>query len=437
MAKARKVPSAAVAGAITTGAVMAGGAILGEVIRSQLVAPTRARTLLDTTVQFTARGTVILPGVHKSWAPIMGLRTARSVYRLGPLPKEIDPSRTSGCERTFTKIFGPDEPPGTYGARFYTYHWFTAQDAGLVEEYITVPTPYGSAPAKIWKAPQSKNQDTWVIGVHGRAAVHEELLRHAVITCSRGLPFMAMSYRNDQVGGPHTDGVSRLGATEWEDLDWAIRQAQHMGAKRIILLGASQGASLVAFWLARATDNPDMLVCDPSQVIGIILDSPLIRGTSALRAAIHSSGVPSGIDKIVTMAASGWMGVRGPQRMITVDHLPLLEQTDMPTLLFVGKKDTMIRPGPAIELADAAHVTSIVSEMGEHVEIYNEEEERYTEVMAAWLQKVTEPAHLVGPLTRSLDDLPPFSPTETDEETDTPVNLRDLETEQIITSEDA
>ena len=61
MTNEQKTPAMAIAGALTTGAVLAGGMILTEVIRNQVVAPTRAKTLLDTTVQFTPRGTVILP----------------------------------------------------------------------------------------------------------------------------------------------------------------------------------------------------------------------------------------------------------------------------------------------------------------------------------------------------------------------------------------
>ncbi|WP_336249047.1 hypothetical protein [Stomatohabitans albus] len=427
MGKRRRQSSIALAGAITTGALVASGMVLGEVIRSQVVAPTRARTLLDTTVQFTARGTVILPGVHKSWTPLTGIRTARSVYRLGPLSEPVDPSRTSGCERPVTRMFGPEEAPGTYGARFYTYQWFSAKEAGLNERFEAVPTPYGTAPAKIWTAPQVAQQsDTWVIGVHGRSAVHEELLRMATISCSRGFPFMAISYRNDQVGGPHTDGVSRMGSTEWEDLDWAIRHAQQSGAKRVILLGASQGASLIGYWLAKAKTDPDALVSNPSGIAGVILDSPLIRGSAALRAAIHSSGVPSGVDRFLTMATSGWMGVRGPQHVITVNHLNTFKTSNLPTLLFVGMKDTMMSPEPALRLSKADHVTSVIDDQAEHVEVYNESEETYTEVMAAWLEHIADPIYHPSAPVRSGDHLPPFTPDETDDSSN-------LETEQIVT----
>lgn len=431
MTNERKMPGAAIAGALTTGAALAGGMIMSEVIRNQVVAPTRARTLLDITVQFTARGTVILPGTHKSWTSLMGLRTARAIYRLGPVPEPIDPTRSSGCEREYTRISGPAEPPGTYGARFYTYQWYTAEDAGLKETTHTIPTPFGLAPAKLWQAPQAMDNDTWVIGVHGRSAVHEELLRMAVITCNRGFPFLAVSYRNDQVGGPHTDGVSRMGATEWEDLDWAIKYALQHGAKRVILLGASQGASLVAYWLAHAQANPEQLVSDPESTIGIILDCPLIQGSGALRATLTDSGFPSGFDKLFTMAASGWMGVRGPRKVVTVNHLPALKACKLPILLFAGLKDTMIRPEAALELSHSPHVTTLVHDDAEHIEVYNEDEEMYTEIMAAWLQKLTEP-------------LPPFTPSAAATATpprpvdDEPsAELAHFKTEQIIPGEDA
>lgn len=430
MTNERKVPGVAIAGALTTGAALAGGMILSEVIRSQVVAPTRARTWLDTTVQFTARGTVILPGTHKSWAPLMGLRTARAMYRLGPVPEPVDPTRSTGCEREYTRIAGPAEPPGTYGARFYTYQWYTAEEAGLVETSHSIPTPFGIAPAKMWQAPQATNGDIWVIGVHGRSAVHEELLRMAVIACNRGFPFLAISYRNDQVGGPHTDGVSRMGTTEWEDVDWAIKYAQQHGAKRIILLGASQGASLVAYWLEHAQSNPDQLVCDSESVVGVILDCPLIRGSGALRAALNDSGFPNGLDRLFAVAASGWMGVRGPKKVVTVNHLPTLKACKLPILLYVGLKDSMMRPEAALELSHCAHVTTLVHDDAEHIEVYNEDEEMYTEIMAAWLQNVTEP-------------LPPFTPSAAATavpprpvDDDPSAELAHFKTEQIVPGED-
>ena len=431
MTNEQKTPAMAIAGALTTGAVLAGGMILTEVIRNQVVAPTRAKTLLDTTVQFTPRGTVILPGTHQAWAPLMGIRTARAVYRLGPLPETIDPTRATGCERAYTRIHGPEEPPGTYGARFYTYQWFSAQEAGLQETYATVPTPFGAAPAKLWRAPQAPMHDTWIIGVHGRSSIHESLLRMAMIGCGRGFPFMAMSYRNDHVGGPHTDGVSRMGTTEWEDLDWAIRYAQQHGAKRIILAGASQGASLVSFWLAQAATNPDRLVSDPSSVIGAIYDCPLVRGSGALRAAIHDSGVPTGLDKLVASAASGWMGVRGPRKVVTVDHLPFLKTVELPLLVFIGMKDTMIRPDAALALTNLPHVTALVNDHAEHVEVYNEDEDGYTEVMAAWLQKLTEP--LPPKVPSAAATAQPPRPVDDDPS----LEFAHFQTEQIVSGEDA
>lgn len=430
MTNERKVPGVAMMGALTTGAALAGGMILSEVIRNRVVAPTRARTWLDTTVQFTARGTVILPGVHKSWTPLMGLRTARAMYRLGPVPEPVDPDRAMGVEREYTRITGSAEPPGTYGARFYTYQWYTAEEAGLTEVIHSIPTPVGVAPAKLWQAPQAKPNDTWVIGVHGRSAVHEELLRMAMITCNRGFPFLAISYRNDQVGGPHTDGVSHMGITEWEDLDWAMKYASQHGAKRIILLGASQGGSLVASWIANAKAKPDELVSDPDSVIGIILDCPLIRGSGALQAALTDSGFPTGIDKFFTVAASGWMGVRGPKHVVTVDHLPTLQSTNLPILLYVGLKDSMIRPEAALELSHSSHVTTLVHDHAEHIEVYNEDEEMYTEIMAAWLQKLTEPLPTFTP-SAAATAVPP-RPVDDDPS----VELAHFKTEQIVSRED-
>lgn len=390
-AKAAKPSPLAIAGAVATGLVMAGGIVVSEIIRSQILAPTRARTILDTTVRFTDRGTVILPGDQRSWVPEVGLRTARSFYRLDAPLGEVDLTRTQDCERPVTLLTGPQDPPGTYGARYFTYGWTHAQQAGMDEQVVVISTPLGDAPAKLWTDPTRPQQDTWVIGVHGRGAIQEELLRHAKILTEAGHPFLAITYRNDQVGGPLSDGISHMGASEWEDVDHAIAYALTQGAKQVILLGASQGGSLIGYWLTAAMQEPSSLVSEPSKVVGLILDCPLIQVYGALSAAIHESGVPKYIDMAFAMAAVAWMTIRGPRQVVLVDHLPVLTTTDLPILIFLGLKDSMVSPDAGLELAQYPHVTSLIDEMAEHVENYNEDPEMVRALINEWVANLPKP----------------------------------------------
>src|SRR5262249_4859322 len=119
---------------------------------------------------------------------------------------------------------------------------------GLEFENVTIPARVGPLPA--WRIPG--HDSTWALFVHGRAATRAEVLRMLPAYRSLELPCLVLTYRND-VGAPRVDGGSyRLGATEWQDLEDAVRYAREQGARDVVLVGCSMGGGIVAQFLRRS-----------------------------------------------------------------------------------------------------------------------------------------------------------------------------------------
>ncbi|MEV0160693.1 hypothetical protein [Nonomuraea fuscirosea] len=128
---------------------------------------------------------------------------------------------------------------------------------GIGHTEIMVPTELGPAPA--WYVPGGS--DTWFVAVHGQNGLRKAELKILPVVHRLGLPFMAISYRNDEGAPPSPDGLLHLGDSEWRDLEAALRQARTMGARRFILYGTSMGCQIAGQFLARSP--PAGLPADP------------------------------------------------------------------------------------------------------------------------------------------------------------------------------
>lgn len=135
---------------------------------------------------------------------------------------------------------------------------------GIGYTEIMVPTELGPAPA--WYVPG--RGDTWVVAVHGQNGRRKAELKILPVVHELGLPFLDISYRNDEGAPPSPDGLLHLGDTEWRDLEAALRQAQAMGARRFVLYGTSMGGQIVGQFLSRSPLA--------TTVERVVLDAPMI-----------------------------------------------------------------------------------------------------------------------------------------------------------------
>jgi hypothetical protein len=170
---------------------------------------------------------------------------------------------------------------------------------GLDFTDVLVPGELGPLPA--WYLPGARA--TWVIAVHGVGATREQTLPVLPALHRFRLPVLVPSYRNDPGAPASPDGIGHLGATEWHDLDAAMRYAIGHGAARLVLYGWSSGAAMALRALHRSPTA--------GKVTGLILDSPVLDWRSTVTAAVRSRGLPSALTPLAVRAAEGRTGLRG------------------------------------------------------------------------------------------------------------------------------
>lgn len=194
---------------------------------------------------------------------------------------------------------------------------------GLDHADIDVPGELGSLPA--WFVPGAR--DTWVVAVHGLGTTREQALNLIGPLHARRVPVLALAYRGD-LGAPRPpDGLNHLGETEWRDVDAAIRYAVRYGARRVVLLGWSTGATMAL----RAAEHSPVR----EHIAGLVLDSPVLSWEATLRALARARRTPAPLLPLAVRAAQGRTGRYADRAAETTDP----DLLTVPTLIFHGPDD--------------------------------------------------------------------------------------------------
>ncbi|MFF7364096.1 alpha/beta hydrolase [Streptomyces sp. NPDC008125] len=288
------------------------------------------------TVHATAPGQVILTRSFASLRPGLWGLTGRDVHAVvGPVTEEPALSADTVVRRLERVTHGSLEPGTRVRATPEVHRGDPGTALGLVHHEVEIPGELGALPA--WYVPADRA--TWVIALHGIGTTREHTLNVTGFLNDLRLPVLALAYRND-AGAPRSpDGLDHLGASEWRDLDAAIRYALRYGAEKVVLLGWSTGATMA---LHACVDSALR-----DSVAGLVLDSPVMDWETTLRALAAARGVPSSLMPLAVRAAQGRTGLRGTP--LLQGRLPTVLR--VPTLIFHGPGDTLAPWGPSRELA--------------------------------------------------------------------------------------
>jgi uncharacterized protein len=241
---------------------------------------------------------------------------------------------------------------------------------GLSYDRVAFDGPLGQYPA--WFVPG--RDSTWVVYVHGRATSRAEGLRTLGVLSARGLPGLLATYRNDAGAPASADGLNRLGLTEWEDLEAAVRYALGHGARDVALSGYSMGGQVVLQFMARSPLA--------SRVRCVLLESPVLDWKVTLEGRARVMGVPQVGTALGRWAASVRAGIDWDQ----LDRVAHVERAGVPILLFHGVHDTFAPEWVSERFARRlpARVTLVRVQTGNHVEAWNADPTRYAAVLNAW-----------------------------------------------------
>ncbi|WAP52447.1 alpha/beta fold hydrolase [Arthrobacter sp. ATA002] len=137
-------------------------------------------------------------------------------------------------------------------------------------------------PAAPAEADAAKASGVWVIHVHGLGSSRSRCLRGVEAFAGLGFTSLIPSYRTSLDVAPEPE-PSHLGASEWRDIEAARHYAMDRGARRILFVGWSLGASIALRTIAQAGD---------SSTAGAVLVSPALDWPAIISAQLRGMGFP-------------------------------------------------------------------------------------------------------------------------------------------------
>jgi uncharacterized protein len=254
------------------------------------------------------------PGGHGTTGPVTASGTRFVTRRLSDVTGGLAVGQQAGIEP------GPytGDPLAALGIQYAT---------------VRVPTPLGGMPA--WQI--TGRRSTWVILIHGLGGNRADTLAVIPTLHTLGFPILAITYRNDAGAPSSPDHQSHLGATEWHDVDAAVRYATGHGASGVVLFGYSLGAAMA---MVTAEDS---LV--RSQVRALVLDSPILDWQATLTYEARRHGLPAPLISLAETLLAWRTGLNFAQ----FNQLERETSLNVPVLLIQGTADTIVPP----DLADA------------------------------------------------------------------------------------
>ncbi|MFE9700770.1 alpha/beta hydrolase [Streptomyces sp. NPDC006270] len=244
-------------------------------------------------------------------------------------------------------------------------------DLGLEHQEVEIPGELGPLPA--WYVPGAR--DTWVITLHGLGATRAHPMNVMGFLHGQGLPVLDLAYRGDPGAPRPANGLGRFGASEWRDLDAAIRYALRYGARNVIVHGWSTGATMALY---AAVESPLR-----DRISGLVLDSPVLDWPVTLRALAAARGVPAALLPLAVRAAQGRTGMSGAPVLETSAPASL----GAPTLILHGPDDTIAPWESSRELAGRRPdlVSLHAVPRAPHASMWNADPARYEETLRRFL----------------------------------------------------
>lgn len=252
---------------------------------------------------------------------------------------------------------------------------------GIAYDDVAYEGQLGRYPA--WFVPGARS--TWAVLVHGNSMTPRDGLRMLGVTSKLGFPTLVITYRNDPGAPEDPSGMLRYGATEWRDLEAAVRFAFEGGAQDVVLVGFSMGGGIATSFLERS----DLA----ERVRGLVLEAPMLDFSRAVdlnaaREELPGIGLP--VPRSLVLTAKWLAGLRFGVDWGATNHLADADRLRVPILLLHGTQDRDVPIETSEDLAAARPdlVTFVRVEGAAHMECWNVDPDGYERTVTSFLERV-------------------------------------------------
>lgn len=329
------------------------------------------------TITLARTADTVLPGRY-------GLFTSGSTDYL-KVGSVLSSDETTVKRKLLTQVSGQStlEPAAAFSGWYYE----RPEELHLPFTAEHVPAAIGPCPAWLFPAAPGGDleEETWVIQIHGRGTTRAECLRAVPVFHALGITSLVVSYRNDGDAPRSRTGAYALGATEWRDVDAAISWALRHGARRILLMGWSMGGAIAL--------QASLTSAHREQVVGVILDSPVVDWRTVLSYQAKALRVPSPVtDLALSALRTEWAAPAiGADAAIPLDRLDIVARAGElrhPVLILHSDDDGFVPSSASHRLAQARPdlVELQVFRTARHTKLWNYDQQRWTDAIGDWLR---------------------------------------------------
>ncbi|MEA2002031.1 MAG: alpha/beta hydrolase [Actinomycetota bacterium] len=283
--------------------------------------------------------------------------------------------------RQFQIVEGPTPSPGTPADLDSWFYETDPSDIDLAYDEIRYSSSVGELDA--WFVPAESA--TWAIVIHGKGAQRREGLRILEAINEAGYPTLVITSRNDPGQPLDPSGYHRYGATEWADVEGAVRYAVDSGADDVVLVGLSTGAAHALSFVYQSEAK--------ARVVGAIFDAPNIDfgrtvdfGASQRELPVIGVKLPQSLTTVAKFISSLRYDFDWSQH----DFIDRIDEVDFPILVFHGTDDSTVPMDVSIRLHDERPdlVRLIEVEGAAHVQSWNADPAAYRANIVAFLDSI-------------------------------------------------
>lgn len=242
--------------------------------------------------------------------------------------------------------------------------------------------------AEAWRIePSAPSGGRWTIHIHGLRSSRFGALRTTPPTVAAGWTSLVVSYRGDDERTPGDGGPSSLGTREWADVENALQYAVAQGAREIVLVAWSMGATIALLALEHSAVR--------DRVVGLVLVAPAVEWTRVITNATSGARLPRSVATAAVGILRSPIGSRALRLAEPVDAASLnwingrRPAVKIPALILHSRHDPVVPFSGSADFADTHPGTQLVEfSTSGHCNESNQNPGLFHDSIRAWLDRL-------------------------------------------------